>query len=152
MHQNKFYPYLGLSYPYPGKGIAHTMKYEPNRGIPCQLWPTTMSTSTNNHISSLRTCWQPLHLTNNSGNNNQQIRQQQPPRKPPKTCWKLPRDRGNAITIFGEQSPWLESHWETLKPIGENRICQKQAKTTTKQEKGHQEVSRAPKTTKIDGG
>lgn len=112
MHQNKFYPYLGLSYPYPGKGIAHTMKYEPNRGIPCQLWPTTMSTSTNNHISSLRTRWQPLHwwpttlatITNKSGNNNHRENH--------------PRPAGNYLEIEAMPSRFSASNLHDWKATG----------------------------------
>jgi len=66
MHQNKFYPYLGLSYPYPGKGIAHAMNQtgvcpiNPDQQS-CQLQPTNISVaseSAGNHCTGDQQIWQ----------------------------------------------------------------------------------------------
>ena len=120
--------------------------------MPYQPWPAIMSTSTNNHISSLRICWQPLHrrptnpaaITNKSGNNNHRENH--------------PRPTGNYLEIEAKP-PWFSAsylhdqkatskRWNSLGRIGSAKNRPK----TTKQEKGHQEASRPPKTTKIDGG
>lgn len=131
LYPNKFYPYPGLSYPYPRKGIAHNVNQTRVFLVYSYQQPT---------LAGFKTRWWPLRW--------------QPTKLAARTTEKKTTKTIGNYRRTRKRPPWPStSTYMTEKPPGQAKTQWVQDLPRTHQkQKGHQEISRTPKTTKISGG
>lgn len=87
--------------------IGNSPHHGPNRGIPCQPWPTT----NNQHQWLQNSMITTAMATNNSGSNEQETTK----KNTPWNHWKLPRDRGKATASNLHDQKTNMAGWNLLR-------------------------------------